>query len=90
MKSESKPESKIAEAVGTATVGKIREGNPVETAMRNAVTDTYRDAERVWERDDIDEDEKRKMVADIISDENIKNKTLEARAKARKILRQYS
>lgn len=88
MKSDS--ESKIVEAVGTATVRRTREGNPVEAAMRNAVTDTYRDAERVWERDDIDEDEKRKLVLDIISDENIKNKTLEARAKARKVLRQYS
>lgn len=88
MKSES--ESKVVEAIGTATIRRTREGNPVETAMRNAVTDTYRDAERIWERDDIDEDEKRRLVSDIVSDENIKNKTLEARAKARKVLRQYS
>jgi hypothetical protein len=94
-----KSESHVVEAVGTATVEAVgtatahtntRGENPVEIAMRNALIDVYREAETIWTRDDIEVDEKRKLIGDMLSDDNIRNRTLEARAKVRKSLRESS
>lgn len=81
-------ESKVVEAVGTAVTRKAENGNnPVQNAMRNAVIDIYREADDIWARSDIDADEKRRLISKILSDDNIRMRTLAARAEFRASVR---
>lgn len=79
---------KVVEAVGTAVTRKVESGNnPVQEAMRKAVIDVYRETDDIWARNDIDVDEKRKLISTIINDDNIRARTLAARAKVREDMR---
>lgn len=73
----------IAEAAGSAAASDTPpvRAMSIEVAMSQAVKDAYADAEKVWARQDLSEEDKAKMSAEIVSSEEIKRRMLDARAK---------
>lgn len=80
---ENEEKPAVAEAVGSAAASDsppVR-AMSIEEAMSQAVKDAYADAEKVWARQNLSEEDKAKMSAEIVSPEEIKRRMLEARAK---------
>lgn len=74
----------IVSATGaTSMLGRQHRGNLIEQAMAAAVNAASEEARAIWEDPAIDAEEKRRRIAEIMSDDAIRDRKLAARAAAK-------
>lgn len=54
-------------------------GNAIETAMSEAINEASKECETIWARDDLSEDAKRALMAEIQAPDNVRARMLAAR-----------